>query len=97
MQRQWQASMQLATRWRGLVPSSRRALSASEGSAAPAFLILGANGGIGSALAERLVAAGGRVALCARDGAKVHALADRLSGGLVGAEAPERIMAVQVV
>jgi NAD(P)-dependent dehydrogenase (short-subunit alcohol dehydrogenase family) len=41
----------------------------------PLHLILGATGGIGSALAQRLTASGARVVLAARDAAKLDALA----------------------
>ena len=41
-------------------------------------LVLGANGGIGSAIARRLGAAGARVILAARDGERLAALRDEL-------------------
>ena len=63
--------------------------------AAPAYLVMGANGGIGRALAEKLLEDGSRVALCCRDEAKMQSLVEYLVGH-VGAEAKERIMTVQV-
>jgi NAD(P)-dependent dehydrogenase (short-subunit alcohol dehydrogenase family) len=47
---------------------------------APLHLILGGTGGIGSTLARRLVGDGARVALAARDGDRLAALADELGG-----------------
>ena len=40
----------------------------------PAYLIMGANGGMGSSLAEKLLLDGSRVALCCRDEAKTAAV-----------------------
>lgn len=45
----------------------------------PAYLIVGATGGIGSELCRRLVASGGRVMLVGRDESKLIALAGELS------------------
>jgi NAD(P)-dependent dehydrogenase (short-subunit alcohol dehydrogenase family) len=50
---------------------------------APLHLIIGAAGGIGSALARRLTAAGARVALAGRDRARLDALAATLGGAAV--------------
>ena len=72
-----------------------RALSSSSASA-PAYLVMGANGGIGRSLSEKLLQDGGRVALCCRDEVKMNALVEHLLG-LFGAEAKERIMTVQVL
>jgi NAD(P)-dependent dehydrogenase (short-subunit alcohol dehydrogenase family) len=49
----------------------------------PLHLILGATGGIGSALAQRLTASGARVVLAARDAAKLDALAASLGDAAV--------------
>ena len=42
------------------------------------YLITGGSGGIGSDVAQRLIARGDRVVLVARDEAKLHAVADTL-------------------
>ncbi|GJG87165.1 2-deoxy-D-gluconate 3-dehydrogenase [Gemmatimonadetes bacterium T265] len=47
-------------------------------------LIIGAAGGIGSALARRLAAGGGRVVLAGRDAGRLDALAVALGGAAVG-------------
>jgi len=44
----------------------------------PAYVIVGATGGIGSAVCRRLAATGARLLLVARDGGKLSALADEL-------------------
>lgn len=46
----------------------------------PVYAVLGATGGIGRALSERLAHAGGQVAVAARTGDEVHALAQELGG-----------------
>ncbi|MGO4361181.1 SDR family NAD(P)-dependent oxidoreductase [Terrabacter sp. 2TAF16] len=46
-------------------------------------LVLGATGGLGSAIARRLVASGARVTLSGRDGARLEALADELGTAVV--------------
>lgn len=46
-------------------------------------LVLGATGGLGSAVARRLVASGARVSLSGRDGSRLAALADELGGAVV--------------
>ena len=43
-----------------------------------AYVVLGATGGIGSALARRVVARGGRVVLAARDEERLAALSGEL-------------------
>lgn len=50
---------------------------------APLHLILGAAGGIGSALARQLAASGARLALAGRDQARLDALAAELDGAAV--------------
>jgi NADP-dependent 3-hydroxy acid dehydrogenase YdfG len=45
------------------------------------YVIFGASGGIGSALAARLVKQGGAVLLCGRSEDKLKALADKIGGG----------------
>ena len=62
----------------------------------PAYLIMGANGGIGRSLAEKLLVDGSRVALCCRDTAKMSDLVDALCAGAAGASAKARIMTVGV-
>ncbi len=54
---------------------------------APLHLIVGAAGGIGSALARRLAAAGARLALAGRDRARLDALAESLGGAAVRVDA----------
>lgn len=54
-----------------------------------AFLVLGASGGIGSALARRLVAGGARVALGGRDAGRLGPLSEE-TGGLVVTLDPTR-------
>jgi NAD(P)-dependent dehydrogenase (short-subunit alcohol dehydrogenase family) len=54
-----------------------------------AHLIFGAYGGIGSALARSLTAAGHRVALSGRDEARLHALADELGATALPADATD--------
>lgn len=44
----------------------------------PAFVIVGATGGIGSAVCQRLAKSGGRLMLVARDAGKLSALAGEL-------------------
>ncbi|GAA2746931.1 3-oxoacyl-[acyl-carrier-protein] reductase [Terrabacter aerolatus] len=51
--------------------------------AAAHVLVLGATGGLGSAIARRLVASGARVALSGRDEARLQALADELGAAVV--------------
>ncbi len=46
----------------------------------PVVLVIGAAGGIGSALCERLAAQGRRLVLAGRDGARLGALAERVGG-----------------
>lgn len=53
------------------------------GTDAPVYLILGAAGGIGSALAERLAGRGARLVLAGRTRAKLDALAERVGGAEV--------------
>jgi 3-oxoacyl-[acyl-carrier protein] reductase len=53
------------------------------------FVILGAYGGIGSALARQLVTAGHRVLLAGRDATRLQALADELQMPFAHAEATE--------
>ena len=54
---------------------------------APLHLIIGAAGGIGSALARRLAASGARLALAGRDRPKLDALAESLGAAAVHVEA----------
>ncbi|CAN7576823.1 SDR family NAD(P)-dependent oxidoreductase [Terrabacter sp. LjRoot27] len=46
-------------------------------------LVLGATGGLGSAIARRLVSSGARVTLSGRDASRLQALADELGGAVV--------------
>ena len=57
---------------------TRFAVAASEYDVGKLFLITGGSGGIGSDVAQRLVARGDRVVLVARDAAKLQTTADRL-------------------
>jgi NAD(P)-dependent dehydrogenase (short-subunit alcohol dehydrogenase family) len=57
---------------------------------------MGANGGIGASLSEKLLLGGGRVALGCRDEDKMANLVDRLCAGPAGASAKDRIFAVKV-
>jgi NADP-dependent 3-hydroxy acid dehydrogenase YdfG len=50
---------------------------------APLHLIVGAAGGVGSALARQLAAAGARLALAGRDRARLDALAESLGPAAV--------------
>jgi len=50
-------------------------------------VVTGASSGIGEATARALLAAGHRVALLARRGDRIHALADELGSGAVAIEA----------
>jgi NAD(P)-dependent dehydrogenase (short-subunit alcohol dehydrogenase family) len=54
---------------------------------APAVLIMGASGGIGSALARRLAADGTRVALAGRDAERLRALAEETGGSILTLDA----------
>ena len=51
----------------------------------PVYLVLGASGGIGSALCRQLMSRGARLALAARDSSRLEALAAELGGGSVHA------------
>ena len=62
----------------------------------PAYMIMGANGGIGSSLAEKLLMDGSRVALCGRDDAKIAALVEKLCAGPAGPDAKHRIVSINV-
>jgi len=55
-------------------------------------LVLGATGGLGSAIARRLVASGARVTLSGRDGARLEALADELGTAVVTVVAADLTM-----
>jgi short-subunit dehydrogenase len=55
-------------------------------------LVLGATGGLGSAMARRLVASGARVSLSGRDGARLEALADELGTAVVTVVAADLTM-----
>ncbi len=55
--------------------------------AAPLYLIIGAAGGIGAALARQLAAGGARLVLAGRDAAKLEALAASLGDAARGAHA----------
>jgi len=55
-------------------------------------LVLGATGGLGSAIARRLVASGARVSLSGRDGARLEALADELGTAVVTVVAADLTM-----
>lgn len=57
--------------------------------AAPTAIILGSTGGVGSALARRLTAAGYKLALLGRDEAKVTALAQELNALPIVADATD--------
>lgn len=61
-----------------------------------AYLIMGANGGIASSLAEKLLMDGSRVALCGRDDAKIAALVEKLCAGPAGPAAKDRIVTIKV-
>ena len=51
--------------------------------AAAHVLVLGATGGLGGAIARRLVASGARVSLSGRDETRLQALADELGAAVV--------------
>ncbi len=51
----------------------------------PAYIIIGASGGIGSALCHTLSQRGGRLAVAARDEARLHALASQTNASLAQA------------
>ena len=53
----------------------------------PAFLVLGASGGIGSALSRRLAAGGARLLLAARDAGRLNALAEETGATAVTLDA----------
>ena len=53
-------------------------MTPTEGDRASSYLVLGASGGIGSALCRRLAAGGARLVVAARDPGKLEALADEL-------------------
>jgi NAD(P)-dependent dehydrogenase (short-subunit alcohol dehydrogenase family) len=55
-------------------------MSAPAPASAPAYLILGATGGIGSSLCRRLAARGARLVLGARDADRLRHLADEVGG-----------------
>lgn len=55
-------------------------------------LVLGATGGLGSAIARRLVASGARVSVSGRDGARLEALADELGTAVVTVVAADLTM-----
>jgi len=55
-------------------------------------LVLGATGGLGSAIARRLVASGARVSLSGRDGVRLEALADDLGSAVVAVVAADLTM-----
>jgi NAD(P)-dependent dehydrogenase (short-subunit alcohol dehydrogenase family) len=78
----WAASG--GVRARSAVPGRHvRALataSSAPNDAAPAYVVFGATGGIGSELARQLHASGGRLLLVGRDAAKLDALAASLPG-----------------
>ncbi len=59
----------------------------------PSYLVLGAGGGIGSALCRRLAAEGGRLVMAGRNLEKLQALADELHGHafVVDATVPEQV------
>jgi NAD(P)-dependent dehydrogenase (short-subunit alcohol dehydrogenase family) len=55
-------------------------MSSANPDSSPAYLILGATGGIGSDLCRRLAARGARLVLAARDADRLRALADEVGG-----------------
>ena len=55
-------------------PKASEEKASQEKDALPAYLVMGANGGMGSSLAEKLLLDGSRVALCCRDEAKTAAV-----------------------
>lgn len=63
----------------------------------PVFLILGATGAVGVALARRLAARGDRLALAGRDAARTAALADELGALALTAEAGDSAAIEQAV
>ena len=65
--------------------------------ASPAYLIFGAYGGIGSALARQLHAQGARLALSGRDDGALQTLADELDALALPADATDFDAAAQVV
>jgi NAD(P)-dependent dehydrogenase (short-subunit alcohol dehydrogenase family) len=78
----------------GMTAPASSASSASP--AAPLHLILGAGGGIGSALARRLAAGGARLVLAGRDQAKLDALAADLGDAAVHAASIDATRTEQV-
>jgi 3-oxoacyl-[acyl-carrier protein] reductase len=55
----------------------------------PSLLVIGATGGIGSALCRQLAASGARLVVAARDAEKLHALADELGAHPVVVDATQ--------